>query len=34
MAEVSREKRNILQKTMIEDEWDGRPYRDLQFIHN
>ncbi len=33
MAEVSREKRNILQKTMIEDEWDGRPNRDMQFIH-
>jgi len=33
MAEVSKEKRNILQKTMIEDEWDGRPNRDMQFIH-
>lgn len=33
MAEVSKEKRNILQKTMTEDEWDGRSNRDMQFIH-
>lgn len=33
MAEVSREKRSILQKTMIEDEWDGRSNRTMQFIH-
>ena len=33
MGEVSREKRNILQRTMVEDEWDGRAPRDLQFIN-
>lgn len=33
MAEVSREKRNMLRRTMTEDEWDGRVSRNMQFIH-
>lgn len=33
MAEVSREKNRSLQKSMTEDEWDGRETREMQFIN-
>ena len=33
MAEVSREKNRSLQKTMTEDEWDGRETREIQFVN-
>ena len=33
MAEVSREKNHSLQKSMTEDEWDGRESREIQFVN-
>jgi Xaa-Pro aminopeptidase len=33
MAEVSREKTHSLQKSMTEDEWDGRETREIQFVN-
>jgi len=33
MAEVSREKNRSLQKSMTEDEWDGRETREIQFVN-
>lgn len=34
MAEVSREKRNNILRTMTNDEWDGRLSHEMQFINN